>query len=277
MSKLRLCTGDYATTPYYLNNACMNIYSIEEFCYLIALNPFLITGDLMCEELVSFIETECHLVELAENLRKLFRKGSQIGEFIDMILDYVNFCDAEERSVIRATLKSNTGLNDLERKKHQADYLLKNEKYEAAIEEYETLLNRLPEVESSLKPLIYQNMGYAYAKLFMFDIAAKYLKRAYDMTRDIEIGTMYLSAVRLFLSDEKYLNLISEHTELHEASLKVEKKIKNVLGDFEGSRESIMLNALSIYKNEGNVASYYDEIDNVISGMKEDYLKQVLN
>lgn len=277
MSKLRICTGELASEPFFLPQACINIYSIEELCYLLALNPFIITNDLIDERLVDWIEEQCMLPDLSAKLRPLFRKGSQIGDFVNLIMDYVNFCDQNERDVINDTLRNNSGLNDLERKKRQADYLLKNGKYEAAIDEYESLLSKLPEVDQSLRPAVYQNMGYTYAKLFMFDIAAKYYKRAYEMTGNIEIGTMYLSATRLFLSDEKYLRLMSEHGELHEASLALEKKIKSVLGDFEGSRESIMLNVLNMYKDDGNIASYYEEIDKVIADMKADYLKQVIN
>lgn len=36
-----------------------------------------------------------------------------------------------------------------------------------------------------------------------------------------------------------------------------------------------MLSALEIYKDEGNVASYYDEIDKIISEKKDEYRELV--
>ena len=36
-----------------------------------------------------------------------------------------------------------------------------------------------------------------------------------------------------------------------------------------------MLSALKIYKDEGNVASYYEEIDKIISGKKDAYRELV--
>lgn len=277
MGTLRMCTGKLAGEPYFLNNVCTNIYSVEELCYLFALNPFMITPDIMSEDLVNWIENECALPNLAAELRPLFKRGSQVGEFVRRILDFVRYCDETELKTIDDTLKSNSGLNDLQRRKKQADYLVKNKKYESAVEEYEALLMDLPEVESALKPSIYQNMGYAYAKLFMFDIAAKYYRRAFEMTHSVEVGVQLLAAMRMYISDEKYLNFISSNEELVNSSLQLEKQVKGALGDFEGSRENIMLNALNIYKDEGNVASYYEEIDKVIAGLKEDYLKQVLD
>ena len=276
MTKVRLCTGEYAEKPYYLNTVCTNVYGIEELCYLFALNPFMITQDVMNLRLVDWIETECKLKELADELRPLFRKGSQLFEFINIILNYVNYCDEAELASIDETLKDNSGLSEMERKKRQADYLLKSGRIMSAIEEYENLLSILPDVESALRPKVYQNMGYAYAQLFMFDVAAKYYKRSYDLSGDEEMAIEYLAALRLFFSEDKYIQYISEHAKFHNASLLLEKKVRTVLEDFEGSRESIMLNALNIYKDDGNVASYYEQIDNVIAGMKEDYIKQVV-
>ena len=68
---------------------------------------------------------------------------------------------------------------------------------------------------------------------------------------------------------------MSQHPEYHELSLLLERKMRILEENYEGSQESIMLNALSIYKDEGNVASYYEEIDRVIKGLKEDYLAQI--
>lgn len=277
MTKLRLCVGRRAKQPYFLNTVCVNIYSIEEMCYLLALNPFMITNEIMSSDLVDWFENECGLNDLADELRSLLRRGLQLSRFIDTILDYAGYCDESERLIIRETLKSNSGLNDLERKKNQADYLIRNGKYELAIEEYEALLNTISDVDNSLRPKLYQNIGYAYARLFMFDVAARYYRRAYDITKDIKLAVMYLGAVRMYMSEDKYLSFIAERGELKEASLKLEQKLNQIDGDFEGSRESLMLSALSIYKGEGNVSSYYEEIDKVILGMKEDYLKYVIS
>lgn len=277
MAKIRIVTGEYASVPYYLNSVCMNVYCPEELCYLLALNPFMITQDLMNQDLVNWFERECKLPALAGELRLLFNRGSQLIDFVNTIMDYVGFCDEVELKLIDDTLKNNAGLTDYERKKQQADYLLKNRRYEAAIEEYEGLLGILPDVESKLKPLVYNNMGFAYSHLFMFEVASKYYKRGYDMTHLMDMAVQYLASLRMAFSEDKYLRYISEHPEYHDASLELERKVNRLIEDFEGSSESIMLNALDIYKDEGNVASYYEEMDRVISGMKEDYLKQVLD
>ncbi len=275
MGRVLLCMGKYAKKPYYFESACINIYCVEELCYLFASNPFLITGNIMDKSLAEWISEECGLQELGHQLLTLFNKGIQPGIFVGMILDHVNYCTPAEKKKIEDVLAGNAGLNDYERHKNRADFLLKNKKYRQALEVYDALLRGLPETESSLKPSICHNIGVAYAGFFQFEMAARYFKRAYEMTGDEESGISYLAAMRLRQSEGAYIDFIAQHGEYHGLSLQVEKRLESARSLFEASQESRMLSALKIYKEEGNVESYYEEIDKIISRKKEEYRELV--
>lgn len=275
MGRMILCTGKYAKNPYYLENACTNVYCVEELCYLFASNPFIINGDIMDKKLARWLDEECGLSELGHQLLGLFNRGSQAGTFVGMILDYVNYCTPREKKKIEEILQSNVGLSDYEKKKKQADFLLKNRKLGQALEEYDNLCRELPDTESGLKPSIYHNMGTAYAGLFEFEMAAKYFKRAYDMSGEQESGIQYLTAQRLYLHENSYISFMAEHGEYLELSLMVEKRFEAAKGGFEAGQDNRMLTALKIYKEEGNVASYYEDIDKIISRKKEEYREMV--
>lgn len=274
-SRVLICTGKYAQEPYHLKRVCVNVYCVEELCYLFANNPFMIHAEIMDRALIAWLDEQCGLKELADRLTAALRKGIQAGEFVNMILTYVNYCTEEEKALIEDVLKSNAGLNDFERKKKQADYLLQNQRHMLAINEYENLIRILPETENALRPAIYHNIGVAYAGLFMFEVASRYFKHAYELNHNEESGIQYLSSLRICLSQEEYIRFIAEHSAYHELSLLLEKKITAAHGEFEASRENRMLSALKIYKEEGNVASYYEEIDNIIGHLKDDYLQLV--
>lgn len=275
MGRALLCTGKYAKKPYYFSKVCINVYCVEELCFLFASNPFVIDNDIMDKELAHWIDEECGLADLGHQLLLLFNRGSQPGIFVNTILDYVNYCTPRQRAKIEEVLKSSAGLNDYERKKKQADFLLKNHRNRMALNEYEHLIRELPEAESALKPSIYHNMGVAYAGFFMFDMAARYFKKAYDMSGSTESGVQFLAAKRMSIQEEAYVSFIAEHGEYHDLSLQVEKRLMDAKGQFEASEERRMMSALGIYKDEGNVASYYEEIDKQITELKDEYRQLV--
>lgn len=271
MGRILLCTGKYAKNPYRFESVCVNIYCVEELCYLFASNPFMIDQSVMDKGLAQWLDKECGLGDLSHQLLNLLNKGCQPGIFVSVIMNYVNYCTVQETKKIDEVLQSNVGLNDFERQKKQADFLLKNRRYMLAIEEYDSLCRRLPDSESSLKPSIFHNMGVAYAGIFMFEMAAKYFKRAYDMTGDEESGVEFLTAQRMHLDEDAYIAFIGKHGEYYNLSMQVEKRLQTAKEEFEASQENRMLTALKIYKEEGNAASYYEEIDKIIAKKKDEY------
>lgn len=271
MGRVLLCTGTYAKVPYHINSICANVYCVEELCYLLAANPFMIDAEIMDKELAEWLDRECSLTDLSHQLLTLFRRGSQPGIFVNTILDYVNYCTQEDKKRIEDVLQNNVGLSDCERRKRQGDYLVKNGRYQLAVSEYERLLLELPEIESALRPLICHNMGTAYSRLFQFENAARYFRKAYELSGNEESGIQYLAAVRSRLSEGEYVSFIADNSQYYELSLKVEKLFKEAEGQFEATRENRMLTALKIYKEEGNTASYYEEIDKIIAGLKDEY------
>ena len=271
MGRVLLCTGKYAKKPYCFENVCVNVYCVEEVCFLFASNPFMIDQSVMREELAQWLDNECGLTDLSHQLLNILGKVSQPGIFVNTIMSYVNYCSDVEVKKIDQVLQGNVGLNDFERQKKQADFLLKNRRYMLAIEEYDALCRRLPDTESSLKPVIYHNMGTAYAGIFMFGMAARYFKKAYDMMKNEESGIEFLTAQRLYLSEDAYIAFIGEHGEYYNLSMQVEKRLTAAREEFEASQENRMLTALKIYKDEGNAASYYEEIDKIIAKKKDEY------
>ena len=71
------------------------------------------------------------------------------------------------------------------------------------------------------------------------------------------------------------MSFIAGNGQFYELSLKVEKLVESARGQFEAGRENRMLSALKIYKDEGNTASYYEEIDKIIGELKNKYRESV--
>ena len=64
MGNLLLCNQQIAAMPYYMEGISVNLYSMEELCYFIANNTYLLEREFMCEDLCTWIEKELKMVEL---------------------------------------------------------------------------------------------------------------------------------------------------------------------------------------------------------------------
>ncbi|MCR5503912.1 MAG: hypothetical protein K6F53_12990 [Lachnospiraceae bacterium] len=275
MRNLLLCTGEEARSPYYLKSMDANAFRIEEFCYLVAHNPYLVTDELMDPELAHWIGNECGLKDLSNELYKLLDRGCTLRVFIDAILDYVNYLDRNDAEALDEILYRNEGLNEYERALSQADYLFSLNRLESAIGEYEDVLLSLPGPEDPLRIRIFASMAEAYMGLFMFDVASRYFRRAYEASGEEDLLMRYLFCRRMQMEEDDYIRFLSEHRDYAEAAKRLEERLSSMKSGFEGTNERIRLEALKIFREEGNEAASEKELDSMIGDLKNEYLTMV--
>ena len=276
MSQIILGTGAYAEAPYYVDKFYVNLYSVEELCYLFVEKAELLDGDIMRRDLVQWLEEQCGLDQLAHTLYSLLNQNGSTVAFAGTILEYVNLYPPEIIEQTEKIIRNNEGLNPYERGKAKADYMLQNRKYFMALKQYYSLLARIPETDSVIRAEILHNMGVACAKLFMFRQAADRFLEAYETDGNEESLEQYLAALRMHYEDKEYVSYIADHPEYHDVSLRVEKKMERSYGQFEGTDENRMLFTLQVFREEGSGTGgsdvqYYQEIEKLTAGLKEAY------
>ena len=276
MSQIILGTGTYAGTPYYMEKFYVNLYSVEELCYLLVEKAELLDQDVMQRELVQWLDEQCGLNQLAHTLYSLLNQNGSTVAFAGTILEYVNLYPSEVVSQTEQIIRNNEGLNPYERGKTKADYMLQSGKCFTALKQYYSLLAQIPDTDSLLRARILHNMGVACAKLFLFGHAADRFLEAYEADRNDESLELYLASLRMHYEDKDYLAYIAEHPEYYDVSLKVERQMERAYGQFEGSDENRMLFTLQVFKEEGSSTAgsdvrYYQEIEKLTTGLKEAY------
>lgn len=276
MSRIILGTGRYADSPFYVEKFYVNLYSVEELCYLLVEKAELLDQDIMQRELVRWLDEQCGLNQLAHTLYSLLNQNGSTAAFVGTILEYVNLYPAETTSQTEQIIRNNEGLNPYERGKAKADYMLQSRKYYTALKQYYSLLGQIPETENLLRAGIMHNMGVTCAKLFMFRQAADCFLQAYETDGNEDSLELYLAALRMHYDDKDYVNYIAGHPEYHNVSLKVERQMDRAYGQFEGTDENRMLFTLQVFKEEGNGTAgsdvqYYQEIEKLTTGLKESY------
>ncbi|MBE5825124.1 MAG: hypothetical protein E7307_00665 [Butyrivibrio sp.] len=275
MSKPILCIGSYAKTPYHIEKIGRNVYCIEELCYCIVKNAFLLDEESFGKDLFDWIEYECSLVKLSDELRSMAAKRCSMASLAGTILDYVGYNTRREVDRTEEILRENAGMDIYKKKLARADFLMKNGRYNMAFREYEFLLANTPDIDRQLRGRIEHNEGVMYARLFLFGKAADMFLKAYEDWGKRESYLQYLSAVRMNLSNKEYISFIADNDEAYEASMEIEKRMNEAEQLYAASDDNHVIGTLSVIKAEGKMHEYYDRIGQITDDLKAEYRELV--
>lgn len=225
MGRVYLCIGKNAGTPYSFDAAKIRVYNIEELCYHLKENAYLLDENVFGEALVEWVEEECGLPDLAKRLRALLKINDKPENFVRQIFEYTGYYDPKEAKEIQRQISVSGEVSPAEKQKTRADYYLGSRRYALAIQEYRNILNDAAKKTPAFEGTVWHNLGVAQARLFLFEEAAKSFESAYRLTGDERSLRSCLSALRLHLKEPDYLEFLAAHPEYHDASLKLEEQV----------------------------------------------------
>ena len=133
MGSLILCHKKRAKQPYMITRVHIRIYTIEELCYYICNNLYLIDYTLMNRQLCEWIREELHMWELADQLLGQMEKNCTAEQFVLTILEKSNVYSPGEINKVQNMLEKLQNQKDVERAKHKADSLLASKEYALAV------------------------------------------------------------------------------------------------------------------------------------------------
>lgn len=275
-----LCLGRLAEVPYYFNKMLINVYSVEELCFCIQNEAYLIDSDIVDRKLAEWIDAQCGLHDLGAELMRIVRSNGSPAAFAGLILEYTGYQTREEIAQIEGTIRDNSGKTSAERGRTKADFLFDKGRYADALQAYEKIISELPENEMSVKSQILYDMGSAQMHLFNCKGAQESFMELYKCIKDDDALKMYLVSKRMDMRDEDYISFISEHSEYMDASSEVEGMIGGIREKFDTTDESRMLFTLKVMREDGsdtsgNPGPYYAEIDRIAVGLKDRYREMV--
>ena len=276
MGRVILCVGNYAETPYYMESGDVRIYCLEELCFFLRENALLLDQDVMKPELGEWLKQECGLTELALELKRYRKEKKTLNEFVHLIMKSANYCTEQEWKELDRLLEESKNWNSNERVKGRTDYHFQNGKYFYSLRAYESLYREIREQDPDLAAKLLHNLGSVYARLYLFEIAASYYKRAYELGGEEQSLTAYLAANRMFLPEQKYIDLVAEYKECQQDVLQLEKKFERLRNEFEETEYKKQLDALIDFKNAGNMSAYYNKLEELVQNRIADYRESAL-
>ncbi len=268
--------GREAENPYYFEKLYINIYSIEELCYALYENAFLIDNDIVNKGLADWIYKECGLTDLAGTLYSLINQRCQASSFVGTILDYVGYYSKEEVRKAESILRMNVSMSVFDKWKAKADFLYENRHYKLALKEYERVLKNCDEQEAELRSKVYNNMGVTYMALYLMDKAAECFLKAYETYGNEGAYMHYVTAMRMRLSESDFISRASEDEHFAKCGVEVESTIEAAKASFEDTEKAKRMKELFALKSTGNAALYYEETARCVERLKSDYRDVVL-
>ncbi len=274
--KAVVCLGEYAKNPYYFDKLGVSVYSMEELCYCLKENAFLLGREIMEDKMLRFMDEECNVPQLARNLYTLVHQKGSLSAYVTLILEYVGFYDTETIRAVEDTLKSNSGLTDYEKRKLRIDYLASHEKFSVALEEYEELIAELEAAEHSDRNAAVlaealHNKGIIFATLLLYGDAAECFKRSYDISGEKRALKRFLVAKRMELPEKEYIALIAKMPEAYDISLQIEKQIEEAEAQWKESPAFAGLQNMREWNAKGEVQRYEEESMQLMEALKEEY------
>lgn len=194
MGEFILCEDKTGKQPFFHDALGIHIYTMEELCYYMETNLFLLDKEWIGESLFRWIGEEMGESVLAERLYQAYGRERDVYSAVELIFKTSGIYSEQEYAELADLIRSMKGKTAMERRKMRADRLLAAGRFRRAAYTYMELLR--PEFElqmtEELRGNILHNLGVAYARLFLFEEASEMFSRAWLQRRDTRSREAYL-------------------------------------------------------------------------------------
>lgn len=274
MSGLIICTKKEGTKPYYIAQAGVNISTLEELCYFLYNNIYIVNTEIIDEKLIEYIANELDEKPLADKLTELITYKGGLGELVMTILKYTGYYSKSEIEDIQKMIDSLNTQNVSERLKARGDSYLANQRYSNALENYIMILSQKKDATlgESFYGNVWHNAGVAFAKMFLFTKAKSCFERAYKIAGNPESRIQFVKAE--VLADNRNKEFKRDDfasDEDREMYCEIKHDIDKMADKAQLQEEYSMLRQAELMKEDGLISEYYKKIEDIIENWKLDY------
>lgn len=270
MGELILCKKPIAAVPYYIEDVSLNIYSLEELCYYVAHNAYLINTDFASYELCSWIGREIGKEE-EKILSAVLDEEKPLHVFIDRLLNMCDYLPGDEIRNVVEIISSFENKSPIECSKIRADRLLDKGNIVDAIYEYENILDKADKKEISKEFLgdIWHNLAVCYSRLFFFNEAGVCFEYAYQLNRKkISLEAM-LCTYRCKRDEEGFNMQVAKYFVPEDLAAKIKKIVTDTSTSVDVKNFSTRLDKMrdDFYEEK----SYKNQLGAIINRWKIEY------
>ncbi len=194
-----LCGSRRSRSPYEAEESRQALYSIDEICYYLYHNCYLLEPEFFDTKLIDFIRDNLDMKRLADQLEYAKKKEAPLGEYIAAVMESTGYYrEAEWKRILEKLAYFGTQSRE-ERLKLLGDMYLTECRYIQARNQYQLLL-KMEETSEEPKEFfgfVYHNIGVLYMEMFYFEEASGFFKKAYEYVPQDEILKKLLLTLHL--------------------------------------------------------------------------------
>lgn len=271
MGKVILCAGQEAEHPYHMKTLDIWIWNIEELCYVIYHHPTRVKEELFCHELYEFIGKELGMQERAEYLMELQKNRAGAKDMMVAIFCSTDYYEEAEIKAVLEEYDAYYKLKPVERRKRDADRLLKENHWQEAAVIYQDILDsedalELDDVEYGK---LLHNLAVLRARSGDLQEASQTWREAYERNHLEESLKQYLLSLKLLgknqLLDEE-LKFFMPRRELIE---QLQKDLYLAREAAERTVEYKELEGLRDLHEQGKSREYHQGVDELLERLKQ--------
>ncbi|HIT90701.1 MAG TPA: hypothetical protein IAC41_09830 [Candidatus Merdenecus merdavium] len=268
MSKYLLCQLKEAKIPYYIKAISTNIYTIEELCFYLYHNVYLIDDSIINEQLCDWLKDELGLKKLYKRLYEELEKKVSIGNFVLPIFKEIHYLSHEDFKEMQEKIRKIEVQPEDIRKKLKGDYLVTHNMYSNAIGVYHSIITEPKDgaLGNQFYADVWSNMGVAYAKLFLFEETAKCYEKAYERKASTKNLENYLCALWLSHTGKEFKEIVKKKGIDYKKVIQLEDKLQKV---YEGIEESPRYQVVSSDSEQS--LDRKEEMEKIIKELMQEY------
>ncbi len=276
MTRLILCNGKRAKTPYHFKMTGVNVYSIEELSYYLYENIYMVTEELFTQELCDFIDKDLGLAERAQKLREMIRVRAGLKDLVVCILCSCDYYMEPDIKHILHIIDEIAGLPQIKRNKLLADQFISYKNYAEAKRMYQRILNdeAIDTLDKREVGNINHNLGLVALHLSGFAEAIDYFRLAYQLNHNMESLHQYLFALRLGTNQETYQREIEKFTNGNAMDHMIREELASMESKIVSTSDYKVIMAMETLRNDGRTALYQREVEQLLTRWKNKYRQQ---
>lgn len=199
MGLVTICKYKRTKTPFFVEQAGINLYSLEELAWFLYHNICLADRQMFDERLCRWIAEEVRYPELARRIQNGIASGTNFQNLVLSVVGAVDLFSNRQLAELGERLKGLSSLQEQERLKMRADELLDNRNEWAAMDEYRHILRMHQNSRLGMEfyGAVWNNLGVCYARQFLFAEAADCFETSCEYAPDEEVEQQAELARRL--------------------------------------------------------------------------------